>query len=195
MKYPKLEELNSSNCTERSIKKHYLEFWQYITDNYHHSVNWTERLYWFYHKLTDFPKCSICNKPTKFINIKIGYREFCSTKCMNLSKSVQEKKKETSRKNWGTDNPMQNTEIQSKHKKTIIGKYGVDNVFKSDEVKQKIKQTCLKRYGAGHHLQNPMIMDKQRNTNINKYGVECISQRDDYQTNMFRKIWWDWQCI
>ena len=181
MKYPKLEELNSSNCTERSIEIHYHEFWQYIIDNYHHSVNWTERLYWFYHKLTDFPRCPICGKPTKFVNIKTGYREFCSTKCMNSSKSVQEKKKETSRKNWGTDNPMQNKQIQNKLKNTIIDRYGVDNAFKSEEIKRKIKQTCLEKYGVKHHLQKQEIFEKQKETNLDKYGVECISQRDDYK--------------
>lgn len=181
MEYPKLEELNCSNCTERSIEIHYHGFWQYIVDNYHHSTNWTERLYWFYHDLSDFPKCPVCGKPTKFINLKTGYREFCSTKCMNSSKSVQDKKKETSRKNWGTDNPMQNTKIQNKLKNTIINKYGVDNAFKSDEVKRKIKHTCWMKYGVEHHLQNPMIMNKQKNTNFKKYGVECISQREDYK--------------
>ena len=153
MKYPKLEELNCSNCTERSIEIHYHEFWQYIIDNYKHSINWTERLYWFYHDLKDFPKCPNCGKPTKFINLKTGYREFCSTKCMNSSKFIQEKKKETSRKNWGTDNPMQNKQIQNKHKETIINKYGVDNVFQLEETKKKIKQTCLKKYGVEHYLQ------------------------------------------
>ena len=44
MDYPKLENLNSSNCTERSILKNYPEFWKYIIDNYHHSELWTERL-------------------------------------------------------------------------------------------------------------------------------------------------------
>ena len=29
MDYPKLENLNSSNCTERSILKNYPEFWNY----------------------------------------------------------------------------------------------------------------------------------------------------------------------
>ena len=186
MEYPKLEELNCSNCTERSIEIHYPEFWQYIIDNYKHSTNWTERLYWFYHNLKDFPKCPNCGKPTKFINLKTGYREFCSTKCMNSSKSVQEKKKETSRKNWGADNPMQSKQIQSKHKETIINKYGVDNVFKLGEIKKKIKQTCLEKYGVEHHLQSPKCIKKQKETNIGKYGVECISQREDYKQRIKR---------
>lgn len=181
MEYPKLEELNCSNCTERSIELHYHEFWKYITNNYHHSTNWTERLYWFYHKLNDFPKCKYCGAPTKFINLKSGYREFCSKKCMNSSENIQERKKETSLKNWGTSNPMQSKQIQTKYKKSVHQKYGVDNVFQLEETKKKIKQTCLKKYGVEHHLQNKCCIDKQKKTNIDKYGVECISQREDYK--------------
>lgn len=181
MEYPKLENLNSSNCTERSIEKHYPDFWKYIIENYHHSTNWTERLYWFYHNLTDFPKCPVCGERTKFINIKTGYREFCSTKCMNSSKIIQDRKKETSRKNWGVDNPMRNKYIQEKHAQTNLKKYGVKNPFSSESVKEKIKQTNLKKYGYEHHLQNKEILNKQINTNLKKYGVPHISKLNEYK--------------
>ena len=174
MEYPKFEELNCSNCTERSIEIHYHDFWQYIIDNYKHSLIWTERLYWFYHNLNDFPKCPTCGKPTKFINLKMGYREFCSTKCMNSSNIIQARKKETSRKNWGTDNPMQSAQVKYKHNQTILERYGVDNVFKSEEVKNKIKQTCLEKYGVIHHTQREQ--SKQSISNIMK--MKNISKDD-----------------
>ena len=113
MKYPKLEDLNSSNCTERSIEIHYREFWEYITKIYK-CEKWTERLYWFYHNLNDYPKCPVCGNVPKFINLKLGYREFCGYKCMNSYNDIQERKKETSRKNWGVDNPMQSKKVQDK---------------------------------------------------------------------------------
>ena len=185
MEYPKLEELNCSNCTERSIELHYHEFWQYITSNYHHSTNWTERLYWFYHNLTDFPKCKCCGASTKFINLKNGYREFCSTKCMNTSKDIQDRKKETSRKNWGSDNPMQSKQIQSKYKETIVNKYGVDNVFRLEETKKKIKQTCLEKYGVEHHLQSPcsrnILVNNMRTKNINNDEYLIGYTKDGHQ--------------
>lgn len=180
MEYPKLEELNASNCTERSIEIHYHEFWKYIIENYH-CLKWTERLYWFYHNLKEYPKCSVCGKPTNFINLKNGYREFCSTKCMNSCKDIQERKKQTSLKNWGTESPMKSNKVKEKLKNSVHEKYGVDNPFQMDNFKEKRKKTCLKKYGVEHHLQNPEIMDKQISTNIKKYGVECISQRDDYK--------------
>lgn len=180
MEYPKLEELNASNCTERSIEIHYHEFWKYIIENYH-CLKWTERLYWFYHNLKEYPKCPVCGKPTNFINLKNGYREFCSTKCMNSCKDIQERKKQTSLKNWGTESPMKSNKVQEKLKNSVREKYGVDNPFQMDDFKEKRKKTCLEKYGAEHHLQNPEIMNKQISTNIKKYGVECISQRDDYK--------------
>ena len=180
MEYPKLEELNASNCTERSIEIHYHEFWKYIIENYH-CLKWTERLYWFYHNLKEYPKCPVCGKPTNFINLKNGYREFCSTKCMNSCKDIQERKKQTSLKNWGTESPMKSNKVQEKLKNSVREKYGVDNPFQMDDFKEKRKKTCLEKYGVEHHLQNPEIMNKQISTNIKKYGVECISQRDDYK--------------
>lgn len=180
MEYPKLEELNSSNCTERSIEIHYPEFWEYIIKNYH-CEKWTERLYWFYHNLTDYPKCKVCGHPTKFINIKTGYREFCGYKCMNSCKDIQARKKETSRKNWGTDNPMQCKKVKNKLKNTIRERYGVDNPFQAPDFGNKRNATNLKKYGAEHHLQNPEIMRKQMMTNIERYGAPHISQIESYK--------------
>lgn len=171
MEYPKIEDLNSSNCTERSIKIHYPEFWEFITKNYR-CEKWTENLYWFYHNLTDYPKCKICGEPTKFINLKTGYREFCGYKCMNFCTDVQSRKKETSRKKWGTDNPMQSEVVKDKLRKTVRERYGVDNTFQMEEFDEKRKSTNLKKYGVEHHLQNPEIKSKlirtQRKQNIDR---------------------------
>lgn len=191
MDFPKLEELNSSNCTERSIELHYHEFWEYITKNYTHSTVWTERLYWFYHNITEFPKCPICGKPTKFINLKTGYREFCSRECMNSSNIIKQRKKETSMKNWGTNNPMQSEKIHQKIKQTNLERYGVENPFSSELVKEKIKQTNLERYGETHYMKTKEGQLKFKNTMLSKYGVEYNSQLESNkikvkQTNIKR---------
>ena len=159
MDYPKLTDLNPSNCTERSIKIHYPDFWAHIIKNYH-CEKWTEKLYWFYHNITDYPKCKVCGAPTKFINLKTGYREFCGYKCMNSCNDIQSRKKETSRRNWGTDNPMQSKTIQTKLKFTIQERYGVDNPFQQPDFKEKRIKTNLQRYGVPHHLQNEHVKNK-----------------------------------
>lgn len=190
MKYPELDKLNCSNCTERSIEIHYPEFWKYIITNYH-CEKWTERLYWFYHNLTDYPKCPICGKRTAFTGLKTGYREFCSYKCLNSSSDVQNRKKATSIRNCGSPHHMQTKLGKEKVKATVREKYGVDNVFQAPDFNDKRTKTNLKKYGTEHHMQTNLCKYKVKQTNLERYGVECISQREDYkerirQTNLER---------
>jgi hypothetical protein len=48
-------------------------------------------------------------------------------------KCSEVKRKETLRKNFGVDYPIQNKKVLSKMKKTLIEKYGVDNISKRDK--------------------------------------------------------------
>jgi len=53
----------------------------------------------------------------------------------NCRKCSEVKRKETLRKNFGVDYPIQNKKVMNKMKKTLLNKYGVDNISK------KTKQT------------------------------------------------------
>ena len=48
-------------------------------------------------------------------------------------KCSEAKRKETLRKNFGVDYPIQNKKVLSKMKNTLIEKYGVDNISKKDK--------------------------------------------------------------
>lgn len=48
-------------------------------------------------------------------------------------KCSESKRKETLRKNFGVDYPIQNKKVLSKMKNTLIEKYGVDNISKRDK--------------------------------------------------------------
>ena len=48
-------------------------------------------------------------------------------------KCSEVKRKETLRKNFGVDYPIQNKKVLSKMKKTLIEKYGVDNISKKNK--------------------------------------------------------------
>lgn len=50
--------------------------------------------------------------------------EYYCRKCSEV------KRKETLRKNYGVDYPIQNKKILDKMKKTLVNKYGVDNISK-----------------------------------------------------------------
>ena len=48
-------------------------------------------------------------------------------------KCSESKRKETLRKNFGVDYPIQNKKVLSKMKNTLMEKYGVDNISKKDK--------------------------------------------------------------
>lgn len=182
MEYPRQEDLNSSNCTERSIKTNYHEFHNYLISNYSECEKWSEKLYWFYNDLKERPKCPICGNVTKFQNFKRGYREFCSNKCLGKSTDIKSRRKQSVLKKYGVDNVFKNTTVKNKQKKTVLERYGVDNVFKSDVIKEKIKITNIEKLGVEYPMQSQIVRDKSKQTCTDKYGVEhntsCTTIKD-----------------
>lgn len=209
MDYPKFEELNPANCREVSIKIHYPEFHDYLKEHYAgRQLTFAEMIYLFYHNLEDRPTCRICGGRTKFIGYNKGYREFCSYKCMNICPDIQERKKQTSLKNYGTTSPMHSDEVKKKMENTCMERYGVKNAFQSGELMKKSKQTCLEKYGTEYANQSEgvkkKIAESKRQIVLNKYpniisieptgdGVdmytmECYDKNCDKCTNKVFKI-------
>ena len=174
MVYPKKEELNSSSCTERSIKKHYPEFYEMLVSKWP-NLSHSERLYWFYSGIESIPLCKECGKPVKFINWKKGYSEFCCNKCVNLSKIVKERKIKTNIEKYGEN---YKEVLYKKSVECVREKYGVENVFESDEIKEKIRESNRKKLGVDYPMQSKDVRDKSKKTCLDKYGVEYFSQSD-----------------
>lgn len=83
----------------------------------------TECLYWIVHNLYEYPKnCSVCGNYIKtFHSFTKGYpHSRCSTKCSNNDKSVQDKKKQSSLKKYGTEFPWQSSNVKNKSRKTFV---------------------------------------------------------------------------
>ena len=137
MKIPKIHDLKGPQCSEKYFKYHYPEFLQYLQDNYSKDLSFQEKLYWYYNKISTQPSCKTCGNPTKFINSKEGYREYCCRKCMNC-----------------------NTDKREKTKQTCIERYGVENAMQTDIVKETLKRTMLERYGVEHQSQLKSIRMK-----------------------------------
>ena len=178
MEYPKLEDLNPSSCTERSIRIHWPEFYEYIKYSYNWCSKFTESLYCFYHKLERVPKCE-CGNPLKFINLMQGYQKFCSRKCADSSNKTKYKRTQTFLKRYGKYNPMQIESVKEKIKKTNLKKYGTENVFASQVIKEKIRNTNKERYGVDYPMSNKDILNKSMNTIKEKYGVPWNCQRKE----------------
>lgn len=161
MDYPKFEELNPANCREVSIRIHYPEFYDYLKERYKgKQLPFAEMLYLFYHNLDNPPTCCVCGGKTKFIGYNKGYREFCSCKCMNSCQDIQERKRATSLRNFGTPIPMQSEEVRKRIMETNMERYGVKNTFQSKELMERAKQTCLKKYGTKYANQSEEVKEK-----------------------------------
>lgn len=136
--------------------------------------------------------CLECGLPTKFDNIKNGYRRFCSAKCAASSSKTKNKRENTNIQKYGVKAVSQLPEIIEKIKttwenkdeqerqsildKTIstnLEKYGVSCTFQDKDVKEKIEQTNLKKYGVKNIFENRDYMVQKYNE---KYGVDNPGQ-------------------
>jgi hypothetical protein len=98
--------------------------------------------------------------------------------CCNSKKCVNKKRKETSLKEWGVDNPMKSNEVKKKIEKSILDKWGVDHYSKTNEFKDKIKQTTLDKWGVDHYSKTDEFKDKFKETSLNKWGVDNPSKSE-----------------
>jgi len=141
--------------------------------------------------------CRICENPTAFLSLKLGYREFCSCKCSSLSEDVCTKKKNTSMLHFGVSHPMKSKSVQIKLKDTIQERYGVNYPIQNEEIRDCAKLTSMRRYGCEHPFQSTMVKNKIKNTVQSKYGVDnpskCkIIQNKKKETNLLKYGYEHW---
>ena len=203
MNTPNKEELNNQNhLGSLYIKKRYPEFYNFLENIYIDkttSQKTSEKLYLYFHNMTEASKCPICGNYTKFLGFFKGYQTYCSLKCSNKSPEVIKKKESTCLKNHGVLHPCQNeiikqklieTSIQNnggvgnasesikfKQHKTMEDKYGVCYALQSQEFIDKSYKTRIKNYGS---VKNSYLIShkKQKNTNLEKYGAYELLSTD-----------------
>jgi hypothetical protein len=73
---------------------------------------------------------------------------------------VKEKKKRTSRKNWGADYPWQTEEGKRLQKEGVQKKWDVDNISQHGDIKQKKIETSQRHWGTDNPSQNILIRKK-----------------------------------
>ena len=180
--YPKIEEFGKgkhSHRTETYLRMHFPEFYEYLDNQYPKDLKWSEKLYWYYHGITNYPTCPECGGRTTFMDFTKGYCGYCSTKCMRNSEEVKEKTKKTNLERYGFEQAFKNKELQEKQKHTFIERYGVEYALQNSKCREKFKQTCLKRYGVENAFQNKELQGKQKQTCIDRYNVTNISQLNE----------------
>ena len=102
-------------------------------------------------------------------------------KCGANDKNVIQKRKDTSIKKYGVDNPMKSLDVQEKIKKTNIERYGVENAFASDIIKERIKHTCEIRYGVEHPTQLKATKVKMQETCKKRYGSTSYAKTQEFR--------------
>ena len=128
--------------------------------------------------------CKCCGAETKYWNLEHGYREFCSRKCFwkvtTRLESVKEKRKQTCKEKYDSENYMQCKDFKEKTEATNLREYGVKNAGGSDVAIAKIKATKLANHG-----------DENYNNMAQTYLTKEIKYGDKYYNNKMktRQTW------
>lgn len=125
----------------------------------------------YHDKFLEIGKCKECGQNTKFKNIQIGYRQFCSVLCLNKNKSKNE---------------------QVLHKISLSQK-GVPRKKHSEETKKKCREIMLKEWSSNRdkrisYIQNETVRKKISKTisenGFKKHvtyikGIRCESKLEE----------------
>jgi hypothetical protein len=139
------------------------------------NLSFKEKIYFFFNKLTERPKCLTCNSEIKFRDrFDKPYGEFCSVLCINSNKTEMLKRiKKTMNDNYGVDYYPQHDEFLTKQKLSKLLKFGDEN-YNNHE---KGKNTKLEKYGDFNYNNH----DKYKQTCIDKYGNDNFSKSTEYK--------------
>lgn len=119
-------------------------------------------------------ECLECGNKFDFSD-PLSKRKYCSSDCASKiinGKVAQEKRKQTSLKKYGVENPQSTEELKKKIVQANIDKYGVEHPMMLDEFKEKTIKTNLEKYGFKYAIQDPEIRKRANATNLEKYGSE-----------------------
>lgn len=143
-------ENNKSGYKSREpwFRKNHPEEYDFIesySSRFYSDMSFKEKVWFYYHKLTERPKCLTCKAEMKFTDrFDRPYLDFCSLSCANSNKE----------------------EMLNRQKATLLNKYGVDSFFKTDGFYEKMKEIKENRYGDPNYVNK----DKAKETKLKKYG-------------------------
>jgi len=177
-------------------------------DIYHSIIEYTKELnipfkqkIWHYiNQEPNYVLCKKCKCEVSFNrNWKMGYKEYCSAKCVQSSELTKEKRKKTSLEKWGVDNPSKSEVVKSKIENTNIERWGFKSSFQNKEVREKWLNTIKEKWEVDHIFQLESIKEKSKITSLNKFGTEHFVQSDEYKqrlvdmnfSDMLRNIYYD----
>lgn len=155
-----------------------IEYCQNINLN----LSFKEKIFFYFHKMVERPKCKTCNKEIKFRErFDIPYGDFCSLVCINTNKEEMiERQKKTIQKKYGVDFFPQHEDFMKKQKQTKKEKYGNENYNNIE----KAKKTKKIKYGEEYYNN----FEKYKSTILSKYGTENYSTSNHYRKRVREKF-------
>lgn len=202
MNKPTFEDLTPTMCREPQLRKHWPEYCAFL-DGDGRDLPMKEKMYLDLKGLEEPLKCPICGNRLKFVSLRYGYQQYCSSKCSNSAPEKIQLTKEVNLEKFGVEVPAQSKEVQDKMKKTCLEKYGTENAMSnkdiskkahdtyierhggigngSEEVREKMKQTMLERYGVDNAVHSKELKAKMIQTTLEKYGAETPFGNKDIQ--------------
>ena len=113
-------------------------------------------------KYRDGGQCHLCHKEDKSKKSKSTMND----------PAVLAKRKETFRRNYGTDSPLQNPEVKRHREATCLERYGVRSVCQVPAIRDRQAESHT---GDKHFMRNPVSLAKYRQTMIDRYGVPSLA--------------------
>ncbi|MFW6243453.1 MAG: DUF7487 domain-containing protein, partial [bacterium] len=160
---------------ESYLKKYHIDLYNeiisYSISNNLNEISFKEKVYCYKHNILP-PICKnpTCNKNVKFKNSTIGYKEYCSVKCIGTDPKIQKIKEQKSLEKFGTKSPAESKVIKDKIKKTNLEKYGFACSLQNEEIQKKSKLTLLENYGVNNPLKSKEIQEKRiKNFDVKKW--------------------------
>jgi hypothetical protein len=177
---------------ESYLQKNYTEVYDYIIgfcnkNSIDVTTSFKEKVYLCINNLCSVPSCknNNCHNVVKFINSTLGFRDYCSNKCISSDPEIKKIKEEKSLKKWGTKTPAESKTIKDKIIKTNQKKYGANSAMCLKQTQHKSKSTLINNFGVDNPSKSKEILEKRidsfkkssfkenfKSTSLSKYGVE-----------------------
>jgi hypothetical protein len=152
---------------ESFISNNYPEEYSYIIDfcskNDLNDLPFKEKVYLSVNKINRLPVCKNpnCSSLVSFRNSTLGYREYCSTKCLSSDPDIKKIKQQKSIQKYGTNTPAQSQVIKNKIIKTNLEKWGANSPMCDDGVRKKSKETLIKNWGVDNPSKSEELIEKR----------------------------------
>ena len=197
---------------EKFLKENYIELYdriiQYSKINNLLDLPFKEKVYCYKHIILPHQcKNPNCTNVVKYKNSTIGYKDYCSTKCISTDLNIIKNKKESSLKKYGTKTPSESKIIKDKIIKTNQEKYGFNSPMQNHNIRNKSKQTLLKNYGVDNPQKSKEIQEKRiknfdikkwrknfEKTMLNTYGVKNALQSETIKNKMKNTVLKKYNC-